>query len=780
MIAAVALTLAAQTLPPIRNLQPVPFTDVRIEDRFWAPKREINRKVSIPHTMDECEATPRIKNFELAAQRAKTGHQGYVFDDSDVYKCLEAAAYALQEKRDAALEKRVDGWIAKIGAAQMPDGYLDTAYIIGRPEQRFTRLYADHELYCAGHLFEAAVAHYQATGKRTLLDIATKYADLLCRTFGTGKRMGYPGHPECELALVKLWRATGKQEYFELAKFFVESRGSHYFAKEQNIPDAKYDGTYWLDDVPIAEHREIKGHAVRAAYLFAGVADVTAQTRNEKLQAMLDRVWMNTVSKRVFITGGIGPSGSNEGFTVDYDLPNESAYQETCASAAMIFWNHRMGLLEGNAKYWDWVERALYNGFLSGVSCKGDAFYYVNPLASSGGHHREPWFACACCPPNVTRTLASLGQYVYAKTGDSLYVNLYIQGGVKTKVGPDMAAFNVTTNFPWDGKVTIKPAFSCKGGMNLYLRVPGWCRDYALTLNGKKLDSPVQDGYLKLRNQWTPSDTVVLNMAMPVEKVAAHPQVKEDTGKIALMRGPIVYCLEQIDQSQDQRLTSIPLTADFGPAYNPNELGGIGTLTGQGVFAQRQKWTGNLYQPLQTESTPIVAIPYYAWDNRGSTRMDIWMPTQPVVPMPQGIEAEAKVKLSFVSSLCTPTAVNDGREIAGSNKHPGALCHFWPHKGGEEWIEYSWTKPQVVSGSQVYWFDDTGVGECRPPSAWHIEFLEGGQWKPVKASGYPVALDQWCTASFEPVTTSALRLVLKQQDRWSVGVHEWRVLQPEG
>jgi DUF1680 family protein len=783
MTALLTLVLATQAtqLPPIVNLQSVPFTEVKIQDKFWAPKQRTNREVSIPHTFEMCEKTPRIANFELAAKSTGPGHKGLVFDDSDVYKSLEAASYALASQHDPKLDAKVDEWIGKIGAAQRPDGYLDTAYILGRLDKRFSNLADDHELYCAGHLFEAAVAHYQATGKKSLLNIATKLADLLCNTFGIGdgRRMGYPGHPECELALIKLWRATGQQRYFDLAKFFIANRGSRFFADERHVQKDKFDGTYWLDDIPITEHKEIKGHAVRAAYLLSGTADLDAVTKDEKLHQMLSRVWRNTVYKRVFVTGGIGPSGSNEGFTVDYDLPNASAYQETCASVAMILWNHRMGLLEGNAKYWDWVERALYNGFLSGVSLKGDTFFYVNPLASAGNHHRSDWFACACCPPNVTRTLASLGQYLYAKTDDALYVNLYTAGEVNTKVGSETADFKIETDFPWNGKIVITPVKATSKSLDLKLRIPSWCPSFGASVNGQSQRPQTQNGYLTVSRKWAVGDRVELNLAMPVMQVEAHPEVKDDAGRLSIQRGPVIYCLEQIDQSAPLDNTFIPAGTEFRVKQEPSLLGGVATLEGSGKVFDSRNWKNALYLPQAFQSTPIKAVPYYAWDNRKACAMEVWMPTSPPSVPSLGLEQGAKVSLSYTSNLCRPNAIRDGKPIQASNKHPGDLTHFWPHKGGTEWVQYTWSEPQWVSGSKIYWFDDTGFGECRIPGSWEIQYLDAGIWKPVKANGYPLALDQWCETKFEPVKATALRLSIKMQNSWSVGIHEWHIVEPE-
>ena len=763
------------------NLTPVPFTQVTISDKFWTPRRETNRTVSLPHSLDMLEKAGNVKDFELAAAGAHTGYQGPVFMDSDLYKTLEAVSYSLATNPDEVLSKRIDGIIAKMAAAQMPDGYLNTYYQVNEPTRRFTNLRDNHELYCAGHMFEAAVAHYQATGKKNLLNIAMKYADLLVNTFGDkpGHRMGYPGHPEIELALVKMANVTKKQSYFDLARFFISNRGTHFFAKEHKTPEDRYDGTYWIDDVPIREHANMKGHAVRATYLMSGTTDVAARDKDEALLQMLNRVWRNTAEKNMYITGGIGPSGSNEGFTTDYDLPNLTAYQETCASVALAQWNYRMGLAYGDAKYADLVERSLYNGVLSGVSCDGTKFFYVNPLESRGGHHRSEWFGCACCPPNVARTLASLGGYAYATSADALYVNLYIAGGVDVKIGAKPLHLDVTTNYPWDGKVLLRPKVDSVTEAGINLRVPAWCRKPSLTINGAKSELLVKDGYARVSGKWSTGDRIELNLPMEVQRIAANPGVKDDQFKTALQRGPLVYCLESTDQHADLSQVAVPIEAEFTARSEPALLGGMIVLDGEGYVADDANWNRNLYQPAPTpKKVSLRAIPYCFWDNREAGPMDVWMPTA-LQPKPvRGIESQAKVSISYKSGNAQPWAINDGKEPKSSGDHPGDLCHWWPHHGGTEWVQYNWKSPISVSGSKVYWFDDSSHGGCKLPGGWTIQYLDGTTWKDVKNKGeYPVALDRWCNVSFEPVTTTALRLNLTMQKDWAAGIHEWKIIE---
>ena len=786
---AVALVLLAGALwhgasadavdQPLAKLQAVPFKEVTIQDSFWAPRRETNRIASIPFSLQKLEEAGNIEDMRLAARHATKGFRGPVFMDSDLYKALEAASYSLATHPDPALEKQLDDIIAIMAAAQQPDGYLNSYYTVKEPGKRWTNLRDCHELYCAGHMFEAAVAHYQATGKTAFLNIATRYADYIDSVFGPPpKRLGYPGHPEIELALIKLWRATGNQRYFELARFFVENRGRKFFATEHHTPLDKYDGSYFQDDVPIYDHQNIKGHAVRAAYLMSGVTEVASQTGDQRLLAMLDRVWRNTTERNQYLTGGIGPSAHNEGFTVDYDLPNQSAYQETCATIALAQWAHRLALLYGDARYADAVERALYNGVLSGVSQDGTKFFYVNPLESTGTHHRSPWFGCACCPPNVTRTLAALGGYAYAVSADSLYVNLYIQGSAQAKVGGTPVTLKVKTEYPWDGKVALEVAPTSRAKFALRLRVPGWCHNASVAINHRAVKAPVVErGYLVLDREWKRGDRVELELAMPAERVAANPRVKADQGHLAIQRGPIVYCLEQCDQSEPVSALWLPPEAPLKAAREPGLLGGVVTIMGEASLARDQNWRRSLYQTAAPANrVALKAIPYYAWDNRKPGAMKVWLPVAPPVTLVRGLEAQAKVTLSFASDNSQPQGINDGVEPKSSGEQPSALCHWWPHQGTEEWAQYTWKKPVQVSGARAYWFDDTGRGNCRLPASWRIEYRDGSDWKPVMTTeNYPVAKDQWCAVRFAPVKTSALRLRVQLPPNFASGVHECKL-----
>ncbi len=779
------------------RLQAVPFTQVEITSSFWGPKRDTNRLSSIAANLENLEKAGNISNLKLAAKGKDPEHyKGPLFMDSDLYKGMEAAAYTLATDYTPELDAEMDRIIDVIAHAQGEDGYINSYFTVVHPERRWTNLRDAHELYCAGHMFEAAVAHYQATGKKNFLNIATKFADYIDSVFGDepGKRAGYPGHPEIELALMKLWKATGNDRYLKLANFFVIHRGEKFYAKEHNIPLDKYTGDYHQDMYPICDTKTIMGHAVRAAYLLSGCTDVGRETHNEDLLRMVRRVWNNTVYKNLYITGGIGPSAHNEGFTEDYDLPNASAYQETCASVAMILLNHRLGLLYGDTKYEDVLEQTLYNGFLAGVNLKGDRFFYVNPLASSGNHHRSEWFGCACCPPNVARLMASLGEYLYAENEDSLFVNQFVAGSVTTKIGGKEVKVKVDTRYPWDGTVRFTMDMSEPVEFGFYVRQPGWATQVTHSWpSSAKVQS--DKGYEFARRVWKKGDSVIYHFGMEPQMILANPNVKADAGMVAIKRGPIVYCLEGIDQKTELKNIYLPPETKLKPQFEKDLLGGVMVLQGDAQFADMKvNWTRTLYQPLPAETqknasgekvtqrgkTPIKAIPYYAWDNREACPMQVWLPMAPQMEAiaTEGLEGSAKVELSHTSHNCYIVGINDGKTPKKSNQHPGELTHFWPRKGGEEWVSYSWDKPVETDEVRVYWFDDTGVGEIRPPVSWSLEYQkDNGEWAPVEASKpYSVELDKWIDVSFKPVKTKALRLKVKQQDKFAVGIHEWQVL----
>ncbi len=605
------------------QLRAVPFTDVTVGDEFWAPRMETNRKVTVPYDFKKCEETGRIDNFAKAGGLMEGNFEGIYFNDSDLYKVIEGAAYSLKIHPDPELEKYVDGVIYKIAAAQWEDGYLYTFYSLPerQPEKRWTDVRNKHELYCAGHFFEAAVAYYQATGKRKILDVAIRLADYIDSVFGPDKKHDVPGHEEIEMGLVKLYRVTGDEKYLALAKFFLDERGQS--------DRRKIYGDYCQDHKPVIEQGAAVGHAVRAGYLYRWMADVAALTGDNGYVEALERIWRDVVSKKLYITGGVGARRGGESFGEDYELPNKTAYCETCAAIANAMWNHRMFLLGGDAKYIDVLERVIYNGFLSGISLSGDKFFYPNPLASDGDYQRSPWFDCACCPVNIVRFVPSLPGYAYAQQGDVLYVNLFIGGSATVKMADKTVRLKQQTRYPWDGavKITVEPERSAK--FAICVRIPGWARNepvpsdlyrflnensekVTLKVNGKSVDLNIDKGFASIRRRWEKGDCIELNLPMPVRRVVSHENVKDNAGRTAAQRGPLVYCFEGVDNPQGVAKLVLPPEAKLHTEYHGDLLGGIVTLNGQGKI------------PLK--SVEVVAIPYYAWAHRGKSEMAVWLP----------------------------------------------------------------------------------------------------------------------------------------------------------
>jgi uncharacterized protein len=598
------------------GLTAVPFQDVHVTDPFWGRRIHTNRTATIEANLRQCEATGRIKNFAVAGKLEDGKHKGLLFDDSDVYKVIEGIACTLSSRRDPELEKRTDAVIDKIAAAQQPDGYLNTYYTLVKPAQRWKNIQYGHELYCAGHLIEAAVAYHHATGKRKLLDVACKLADHIDGVFGPGKKQDTSGHEEIELALVKLYRATKQERYLKLARFFLDVRG--------RADKRRLFGEYAQDHKPVREQREVAGHAVRAMYLYCGMADVAALTGDDGLLRALDSIWHDVVDRKMYVTGGIGPSARNEGFTVPYDLPNDSAYAETCAAIGMALWNHRMFLLSGDGKYADVLEREVYNGLLSGVSLGGDRFFYVNPLGSVGRHHRVPWFDCSCCPTNIVRYIPGMGERVYAHKGDAVWTVLYMGSDATVPLEGGEVRLAQKTNYPWDGDVEITVTPQKRFAFDLNLRIPGWCRaGPTLSVNGEKVSVKAEKGYVRVHRTWKAGDVVRLSLPMPVERVHADPHVKADVGRVALRRGPVVYCLEGVDNGGSVRNLCLPKEAKLTASFEKDLLGGVVVVEGEALAVSRPK------EQLETKPVAFRAVPYFAWDNRRPGQMIVWLAEQP-------------------------------------------------------------------------------------------------------------------------------------------------------
>jgi DUF1680 family protein len=773
-------------------IRPVPFTDVHLTDAFWLPRMETNRTVTIPHAFRMCEKEGRLDNFAVAGGLKEGTHRGiYPFDDTDVYKTLEGASYALMIQPDTLLDAYLDSVIALLGAAQEEDGYLYTARTNKAErlkgwfgEERWSKLESSHELYNAGHLFEAAAAHYQATGKRNLLDIALRFADLVDATFGPGKLQKPPGHQVVEMGLAKLYRVTGDERYIRLAKFLLDVRG-------KPLDGRTLRGAYNQDHKPVVEQDEAVGHAVRAGYMYSGMADVAALTGDKAYVQAIDRLWDNVAGKKLYLTGGIGATGSNEGFSTNYNLPNMSAYNETCASIGNIYWNHRLFLLHGDAKYLDVMERTLYNALLSGVSMDGTRFFYPNPLESVGQHERSEWFGCACCPGNVTRFIASVPGYVYAQDKKNLYVNLYASNDAVIKLGGHAVAIRQETHYPWDGMVTFYIDPEEKGRrFTLNLRVPGWVQgkplagdlyryldshfsDVTLQINDRPVPFKIKKGFLRIRRNWHRGDRIEFNLPMDIRRVAAHDSVQADAGRIALERGPIVFCAEWPDNKDGHvRNLLLPDETYLETAFRPDLLNGVQVITGNVVGYTKGQEAD---QPVKEEQS-FTAIPYYAWAHRGKGEMIVWLARDEPAVRPVGMPTLASSSRVTASSGRNPEAVNDLLEPAGSGDHNVPFFHWWPNKGTREWIQYDFDKPEEVSIVEVYWFDDTGRGECRLPRSWRILYQEDGAWKPVwSRDPYPVDKDRYNRVVFETVRTKSVRLEVQSRDGWAGGIHEWRV-----
>ncbi len=613
-------------------VQPVSFTQVKSAEGFWLPRLTINRKVTVPYNIQKCEETGRIENFEIAAGLKDGQFSGIRFNDSDVFKVIEGAAYVLHAHPDPELHAYLDTLIAKIDAAQESDGYIYTTRTIaerlgadnlaqGAGEHRWSFLKQSHELYNAGHLYEAAVAHYLATGKRALLDVALKNADLIVETFGPGKLRDVPGHEEIELGLVKLYRVTGMSKYLDMASFFVTERG--------HPQDRELYGPYAQDHKPMLAQEEAVGHAVRAAYFYAGVADVAALKGDAELIAAVDRIWEDVVMHKLYLTGGIGARHEGEALGEAYELPNATAYNETCAAIANIFWNHRLFLLHEDGKYLDVLERTLYNGFLSGVAFNGKEFFYPNALASDGKYGfnrgaatRQPWFDCACCPPNVARLMAALPGYVYAQRRDVVYVNLFMNNAVSLTTGGAVVKISQQSRYPWDGTVKLKVSPDHPAEFTLKVRVPGWVLGravpsdlyhyfnavtpgIAVSVNEERTMLVLDRGFAVISRTWRPGDEVVLHLPMPIRRVVSHPQVRENVGHVALERGPLVYCAEWVDNEKDVFDIVVPDSANLVAEHRPDLLNGVTVI--------------------RDAASEFTTIPYYAWSHRGVGPMTVWL-----------------------------------------------------------------------------------------------------------------------------------------------------------
>lgn len=634
---------------------------VNINDEFWSKYIDLIRDVVIPYQWDalndripDAEPSHAIENFRIAAGEAEGEFFGMVFQDSDVAKWLEAVGYSLAAHPDPELEKIADETIDIIVKAQQADGYLNTYFTIKEPDKRWANLQECHELYCAGHMIEAAVAYYEATGKRKLLDAMCRFADYIDSVFGSEpeKLKGYPGHEEIELALVKLYRATGEERYLKLSKFFIDERGKepYYFDIEREKRKKvhhwpffrRFDRKYAQTHLPVREQTTVEGHAVRAVYLYSGMADVAIETGDETLINACKKLWDNATSRRMYITGGIGSSAHGEAFTFDYDLPNDTAYTETCAAIGLVFWAQRMLRLGPDSKYADVMERALYNGVLSGISLDGKRFFYVNPLEvwpescekRNDKKHvkitRQKWFGCACCPPNLARLLASLGGYIYSVIDKIIYTHLYIGGEGEVELDNGKIKITQETQYPWDEKVYMRILTDQEKEFTLGLRIPDWCRNAKISINGEVVDAEnkLVNGYAMINRVWKDGDCVELILPMPVLRIKTNPLVRENVGKVAIQHGPIVYCLEEADNGPNLHEITLPEEAELKVEFDKDLLDGVCIITAEAERISHTTWGDELYRAdicIQSNPARVKFIPYYAWANREPGEMTVWV-----------------------------------------------------------------------------------------------------------------------------------------------------------
>ena len=771
-------------------IDPVPFTSVKVTDAFWGQRLQASRETTIPLAFSKCEETGRYENFVKAANPSdEYVVGGLAFDDTDVYKTIEGASYLLQTYPDPKLEAYIDSVLVIVAAAQEPDGYLYTSRTMNpkHPHEwagtKRWELVEDlsHEFYNLGHMVEGAIAHYQATGKRNFLDIAIKYADCVCREIGEGEGqvVRVPGHQIAEMALAKLYLVTGEKKYLDQAKFFLDKRG--YTTRTDAYSQAHQ---------PVLEQDEAVGHAVRAAYMYAGMADVAALTGDQGYIDAIDAIWDNIVTKKLYITGGIGATSNGEAFGENYELPNMSAYCETCAAIGNVYVNHRLFLLHGESKYYDVLERTLYNGLISGVSLDGGGFFYPNPLESIGQHQRQPWFGCACCPSNICRFIPSLPGYVYATKGSDVYVNLFMSNTSNLTVNGKKVQLSQETRYPWNGDIAITVDNNKAKAWTMKIRVPGWVRNqvvpsnlyeytdgkrlgYSVSVNGEKVESELQNGYFCINRQWKKGDVVRVHFDMEPRTVRANYKVEADRGRISVERGPIVYCAEWPDNDFDVLSIVMNREPKFEVVEKPELLYGLNQLK---TDAQVLSYDDN--GRLVAEDVKLTLIPYYAWCHRGSGPMSVWLPqeltaTRPA--MPATLASQSKLDASYkVRSL---SSINDRLVPKDEFDRSMPYYHWWPKQATTEWMSYEFPEPATVQSATVYWFDDAPWGGCRVPKYWKIYYMdEAGEWQEVTgADKYGVEKGCANTVNFDPVKTKAVKLEVRQPDEHSAGLFEWEV-----
>ena len=812
------LCVCAENYP----ISPVPFTQVKIvSGTFWGQRLNAAREVTVPLAFSKCEETGRYRNFEIAAEQLAGKDtrdvkvEGFSFDDTDVYKTIEGCSYLLQTFPDLKLNisvpdsKGQKGWqrtvpakaymdsvLAIVKKAQEKDGYLYTARTMNPAhphawagKERWEKVEdLSHEFYNLGHMVEGAIAHYQATGETTFLNIARDYADCVMREIGEGEGqvVRVPGHQIAEMALAKLSIVTGEKKYLDMAKFFLDKRG--YTSRTDAYSQAH---------LPVVQQSEAVGHAVRAAYMYSGMADVAALTGDTSYVNAVDRIWENIVSRKMYITGGIGSTSSGEAFGRNWELPNMSAYCETCAAIGQVYVNHRLFLLHGESKYYDVLERALYNGVISGMSLDGGAFFYPNPLESMGQHQRQPWFGCACCPSNICRFIPSIPGYVYQNRGRSLYVNLFMSNTADLKVDGRKYVLKQETQYPWNGDITLSVEKG-SGSFAMNIRIPGWVRgsvvpselyEYAdgktlswnISVNGKPLQVEVgKDGYAVIDRKWKKGDKVQIHFDMEPRLVKADEHVAADRGRVSVERGPLGNCAEWPDNDFDlggMLLNQKPQISVMPSSVLVTKEKRIYAITMLSTDAQLLNFDEK--GRLTTKDVTLYLIPYYAWCHRGSGRMMVWLPQQlraTTPALPPSLASRSRLSASVTTAALS--ALNDRLLPKNAEDKSVPYYHWWPKQGSTEWLQYDLPARTKISSASVYWYDDSPWGGCLVPRSWRILCRQnGGEWQPVSASAadYTTRRGALNTVRFEPVEADAVRLEVILPEDKSSGLFEWEI-----
>ncbi len=778
----------------------VPIQQVHIEDDFWSPKLKVWREVTIPDCFAKFEKDGALTNFDKIRDGMGGEHGGPPWYDGLIYEMIRGSADFLAAKPDPKLEARLDGYIERIAAAAAkdPDGYLNTYTQLKEPTHRWGLNGGNdvelHDVYNAGAMVEAAVHYYRATGRTRLLQTATRLANHMCDVMGPPPRKNIvPGHSLSEEAMVKLYLLfrekpelkaqmavpVDEQRYLKLAEFWIENRGNH-----EGRSWGKFDGTYAQDHKPVLQQETIEGHAVRATLLCAGlVAAAEVNGRGDYLAAA-QRLWRNMVERRMYVIGGLGAVAGHEGFGPDYVLPN-NGYLETCAAIGAGFFHHNMSLALADARYADELERVLYNAVLPGVSLKGDTYFYENPLEAGPNRARWSWHGCPCCPPMFLKIMGALPGYIYAQGDDAVYVNLFVGSRANLMVKGTKAALRQTTRYPWDGtvKIAVEPERNAEFALNL--RLPAWCAKPKLRLNGKAVATPeTVRGYAWLQRKWRRGDVVELSLPMPVQRLKAHPNVEANIGRVALQRGPLIYCLEAADNDGHVRSLVIPPDAPLRAQHRASQLGSVTVITGSALALHRASWPETLYLPATAipgvTTVEFTAIPYFANANREPGEMQVWIAEtaqQAEQPPAPTVASRAKASASHCWQGDTLSALNDQVEPAASDDKQVPRFTWWDRRGTKEWVQYDFGQPQKVSAVEVYWWDERRINaHCRVPQSWQLLFKDGNAWRPISgASSYGTEMDRFNRVTFPPVDTTALLIEVQLQPEWSGGVLEWRV-----